>query len=373
MSEVYLVRHLHLDERRVIKVLRPEDAADPAAQARFLRAARTASQIKHRNVAILYDYSSLADGSFYMVWEYVDGQDVGRWLDKRGPFPLEVALDLGIQSLRGLEAIHSHGVVHRDISPDNLMLAQDARGRITLKIIDLGLAKNLTPKRADMEVTQVGMFMGKLRYCSPEQAGMGDGQILDHRSDLYSFAAVLYEMICGQPPFDSETPHGFVFKRLTEDPISLVGRVPGIEVSKELDEVLRVALERDRDKRFPSAVRLIEALEQVRTQKNRFSTQQIQVPDEHREPTAVLRPPSSVEPLPGSRSGSQLTKQERDELLNQINRASPPATPASPPRWWRGSRPWTPRPRAWRTSRPAWPGSAPARRTTAACRKRKPC
>ncbi len=317
MSEVYLVRHLHLDERRVIKVLKPEDAADPASQARFLRAARTASQIKHRNVAILYDYSSLPDGSFYMVWEYVDGQDVGRWLDKQGPFPLEVALDLGIQGLRGLESIHSHGVIHRDISPDNLMLAQDSRGRITLKIIDLGLAKNLAPQKSEMEVTQVGMFMGKLRYCSPEQAGMGDGLQLDHRSDLYSFAAVLYEMISGQAPFDSETPHGFVFKRLTEEPLSLINRVPGLDVPKDVDEVLRIALERDRDRRFPSAVRMIEALERASSHRQRFSTQQIPVSSEN-----VPPPPPRPATTSGTRTGSQLSKQERDELLNQINRAS---------------------------------------------------
>lgn len=320
MSEVYLVRHLHLDERRVIKVLRPEDAADPASQARFLRAARTASQIKHRNVAILYDYSSLPDGSFYMVWEYVDGQDVGRWLDKQGPFPLEVALDLGIQGLRGLEAIHSHGVIHRDISPDNLMLSQDVRGRITLKIIDLGLAKNLTPHKADMEVTQVGMFMGKLRYCSPEQAGMGDGLSLDHRTDLYSFAAVLYEMICGLAPFDSETPHGFVFKRLTEDPLPIASRVPGLDVPKEVDEVLRLALERDRERRMPSAVKFIEALDRANSKKQRFSTQQMELSPAATE-SVRLAPPRPTTAA-ASRTGSQLSKHERDELLNQINRAS---------------------------------------------------
>ncbi|HRC85251.1 MAG TPA: serine/threonine-protein kinase, partial [Thermoanaerobaculia bacterium] len=189
MSEVYLARHLHLDEQRVIKVLRPEDASDPSAQARFLRAARTATQIKHPNVAILYDISGLADGSFYMVWEYIDGEDVGRWVARHGPFPIEIAVDLGIQALRGMEAIHSHGVIHRDISPDNLMLMRDVRGKVRLKIIDLGLVKNLL-KNKEIEVTQVGMFMGKLRYCSPEQAGVVEGVVLDRRSDLYSFAAV---------------------------------------------------------------------------------------------------------------------------------------------------------------------------------------
>ena len=322
MSEVYLVRHLHLDERRVIKVLRPEDAADSSAQARFLRAARTAAQIKHRNVAILYDYSNLPDGSFYMVWEYIDGEDVGRWIEKHGAFPLDVALDLGIQALRGLGAIHAHGVIHRDISPDNLMLAQEVNGRITLKIIDLGLAKNLSPQKPDLEVTQVGMFMGKLRYCSPEQAGMVEGAVLDHRSDLYSFAACFYEMLCGKPPFDSETSHGFVFKRLTEDPLPLAGRVPGLSIPSEIDEAVRKGLERDRDRRYLTALRFIEALERVQQKRHKFSTQQIPATD----PRATPVPPVTVrrEPSrpPSARTSSQLSRQERDELLAQINQAS---------------------------------------------------
>ena len=327
MSEVYLVRHLHLDERRVIKVLKPEDAADPNSRARFLRAARTATQIKHRNVAILYDYSSLVDGSFYMVWEYVDGEDVGRWLERHGPFPLDVAIDLGVQCLRGLEAIHSHGVIHRDISPDNLMLAQDVKGRITLKIIDLGLAKNLHPRKADMEVTQVGMFMGKLRYCSPEQAGMVEGAILDNRTDLYSFAAVFYEMVCGKPPFESETPHGYVFKRLTEDPIPLVSRVPGIKIPTDLDAVMRRALAKDRDHRFPSAISFIQALDQVRGQRGgQFSTQKI--PTQAIEQARIEAARSRESSAEIQRPSSQLSRQERDELLEQINRASARITKA---------------------------------------------
>ncbi len=321
MSEVYLVRHLHLDERRVVKVLRPEDAADPAAQARFLRAAKTATQIKHPNVAILYDYSRLPDDSFYMVWEYIDGEDIGRWVERRGPFPVDVAVDLAIQALRGLEAIHSHGVIHRDISPDNLMLTSDVKGRIRLKIIDLGLAKNLAPLKRDIEVTQVGMFMGKLRYCSPEQAGMVEGVSLDRRSDLYSFAAVFYEMLCGKPPFDSETPHGYVFKRLTEDPLPLTTRAPGLTISAALDRVVRMGLERDRDKRFASAVRFIEALEEANGTAGRFSTQKI--PTQTLRSAAVAKPGATEDPSGGaSRTSSQLTRQERDELLAQIQRAS---------------------------------------------------
>ncbi len=226
MGEVWRARHIHLQELRVIKILRADRATDPHALQRFAQEARIATQIKHPNVAILYDFSRMEDGSFYMVWEHIDGEDVGHWLKTKGPFPVALAVELGIQALRGLEAIHGAGVIHRDLSPDNLMIARDRRGRHQVKIIDLGLAKNLAVT-SGLEITQAGMFMGKLAYCSPEQAGSIKDAPLDHRSDVYSLAAVLYEMVTGRLPYDSESQHGYVFKRLTEAPIPMVGRSRG--------------------------------------------------------------------------------------------------------------------------------------------------
>src|SRR5688572_7574459 len=202
MGEVYKARHIHLQELRVIKILRHDRSEDPNAAQRFLQEARIATQIKHPNVAILYDYSRLPDGRFYMAWEHVDGEDVGQRLRREGVFPLLLAVEMAIQALRGLEAIHGAGVIHRDISPDNLMMRKDAKGRAQLKIIDLGLAKSLAVDAG--EITQAGMFMGKLRYCSPEQAGSLKGAPIDHRTDLYSLGTVLYEMVSGMSPFDSE-------------------------------------------------------------------------------------------------------------------------------------------------------------------------
>ena len=110
MGEVYLVRHVHLQELRVVKIIRQEMAADPSAQKRFMREARLATQIKHPNVAILYDFSRLDDGSFYMVWEHIQGEEVGGRVRRLGPFPLAVSVQLGVQALRGLEAIHAAGI-----------------------------------------------------------------------------------------------------------------------------------------------------------------------------------------------------------------------------------------------------------------------
>jgi serine/threonine protein kinase len=327
MGEVYLVRHLHLQELRVIKILRQDLAADDSAQKRFMREARLATQVKHANVAILYDFSTLPDGSFYMVWEHIEGQDVGDRIRRQGPFLVPVAVRLGIQALRGLQAIHATGVIHRDLSPDNLMITEDRSGNLRLRIIDLGLARTLEAD-ANFEITQVGMFMGKLQYCSPEQASPG-GVTLDHRSDLYSLGLVLYEMITGLPPFESENQHGFIFKRLSEDPLPLRGRNPKVEVPMALDRVVRRALERDRDRRFSGAREFIQALEQVQQGLTAVETREILM---NPYLTATPTPAASSSAAPVSapeirstdrtRSSSELSKAERVDLLAQIERAS---------------------------------------------------
>lgn len=276
MGEVLLARHLHLDEMRVVKVLRRDLAADPDSQKRFLREARLATQVKHPNVAILYDCSRLEDGSFYMVWEHVEGQEVGDRLADQGPFPVRVALELGIQALRGLAAIHAIGVIHRDVSPDNLMVYTGPGERLRLKVIDLGLARTLTADPL-YEVTQVGTFMGKLRYCSPEQARAAEGESLDHRSDLYSLGLVLYEMISGRFPFEGGSGAASLVQRLSQDPLPLAGRNPDVEVPAALDEVVRRTLSRDADDRYSDAVALIEALDEVRHGLTEASTQEVPV------------------------------------------------------------------------------------------------
>jgi len=316
MGEVYRARHVHLHEDRVVKILRGDKATDPQAVQRFSQEARIATQIKHPNVATLYDFSRLPDGSFYMIWEHIGGEDVGSILKARGPFDVAAAVELGVQVLRGLDAIHSAGVIHRDISPDNLMITRDRRDKPLVKIIDLGLAKNLETETGS-EITQAGMFMGKLMYCSPEQAGSNPGAALDHRSDLYSFALVLYEMVVGKLPFESENPHGFALKKLSDEPLPLAGRVDGIRIPSSLDEVVMRALARDREARWPDALAFLRALVRVAEQLRRVATQEIPVGGK-----APAAGPSSS-PRPGARATpSELSREERVALLAQIDRAA---------------------------------------------------
>ena len=128
MGEVYKVLHIHLNSIRVIKLMRANISTDPGAHERFLREARLATKIHHPNVATLFDFSTLDDGSRYMVWEHIEGTNLHELIDQRGPLSPKYAARLSIQALLGLEAIHRAGIVHRDISPENLMITRDDEG-----------------------------------------------------------------------------------------------------------------------------------------------------------------------------------------------------------------------------------------------------
>jgi serine/threonine protein kinase len=261
MGELYLVRHQHLQEQRVIKVLRADIAGHQDAASRFQREAQLATHVKHPRVATLHDFSALPDGSFYMVWEYIEGQDVGSWLREKGVFPVLIAVELGVQALAGLDAIHRAQIVHRDISPDNLMITVDSRGRLGIKIIDLGLAKNLGD--VGLFDSQEGSFGGKLNYCSPEHVGLFPDVRPDRLSDLYCFAIVLYQMITGELPFERLGPGTGLIDRFQATPPLVSRRNPKLGVPSLLDPILAKALAYERLERFPAASSFREALEEA--------------------------------------------------------------------------------------------------------------
>ena len=269
MGEIFKVRHIHLNEQRVIKIMRANIASDEQALQRFLHEARLATMIKHRNLAMLYDFSTLDDGSYYMVWEYIEGTNIQKWIATNGPMPARLAVEISIQALSGLEAIHQMGIIHRDISPENIMLSQDQMGRLLVKVIDFGIAKQLSDEggQSGQGLTQTGMFLGKLKYASPEQAGfIKEGETLDARSDLYSFGIVMYEMLAGRAPFLATNPHGYILKHATEKPAAIHEVTPAVTVPAKLEAIVMKSLEKDRDVRQLTTGEFIQDLETIRNE-----------------------------------------------------------------------------------------------------------
>jgi eukaryotic-like serine/threonine-protein kinase len=266
MGEIFKVRHIHLNELRVIKIMRPNIAQDDQGLQRFLQEARTSTMIKHKNLAMLYDFAQLEDGSYYMVWEFIDGTNIQKWIASNGPIPPRLTVEIAIQTLTGLEHLHSMGLIHRDISPENIMLSQDHHGKLLVKVIDFGIAKQLQESSdSGHGLTQTGMFLGKLKYASPEQAGfLKEDEHLDPRSDLYSFGIVMYEMLAGRAPFQATNPHGYILKHVTEKPAPIAAMNAGANVPPQLESIIMRSLEKQRDSRFETAEDFAHALENVR-------------------------------------------------------------------------------------------------------------
>jgi serine/threonine protein kinase len=266
MGEIFKVRHIHLNELRVVKIMRPNIASDDQALQRFLQEARTSTTIKHKNLAMLYDFAQLEDGSYYMVWEFIDGTNIQKWIGDHGAMPPRLTVEIAAQALSGLDHLHSMGLIHRDISPENIMLSQDHHGKLLVKVIDFGIAKQLAEGEGSQGLTQTGMFLGKLKYASPEQAGfLKEGDHLDPRSDLYSFGIVMYEMLAGRAPFQATNPHGYILKHVTEKPARIQELNPAARVPPALEAIVMRSLEKNRDDRYATADDFASAIEAVRS------------------------------------------------------------------------------------------------------------
>ncbi len=257
MGAVYRVRHRLLEEIRVIKVIQPHLGVGPEVSDRFLREARMAIQLRHPNIAQLHDFSLDDDGKAWIVMEYIDGLTLEDVLQTTGPPPLGLGLEIAQQSLRAVGYLHRKGFLHRDISPDNLMLTRGFDDGPLVKLIDLGIARVLT---GDQRLTSAGLFLGKPRYASPEQFGGGEaggetGETpeIDARSDLYSFGVVLYELLTGVCPIAGKDPAVLMAGHLFRPPIDFATSDPQGKLPPDLREALLQALAKDRRERFATA------------------------------------------------------------------------------------------------------------------------
>ncbi|ABK01421.1 serine/threonine protein kinase [Arthrobacter sp. FB24] len=261
MADVHRGLDTRLGRTVAIKLLRPDLARDPQFQARFKREAQAVAALNHPSIVAIYDTGDHAVPGGpedtvrvpYIVMEFVSGKTL-RDLIRAKEVSIDHAIDFTLGVLSALEYSHRAGIVHRDIKPANVMFCEDSD---TIKVMDFGIARAMADSSATMTQTQA--VVGTAQYLSPEQAR---GETVDARSDLYSAACLLYEMLTGRPPFIGDSPVSVAYQHVREIPEPASSLNP--EVSEALDSVLSKALQKNRADRFQDAAAFQRALRAAR-------------------------------------------------------------------------------------------------------------
>ncbi len=267
MAAVLKVEHKQLRTFRAIKVIKEGLSGNKQFHERFKQEAQILVHLSHPNLVQIYDFFE-ENGLLFLVMQYVPGETLSAKLKRRFILKPDEVIPLMIQALDGLSAAHAKGIIHRDISPDNLMLSMvDGKEHVT--IIDFGIAKALVQEEFNesfiLQLTSSGAFTGKFAYCSPEQAG---GLPLDARSDIYSLGLVMHRALTGVVPFHEDTPIETAAIRRQVDPPWLSDVWPEGAFSHNIELVVRRALERKPEHRYQSAAEFKDALEGLVGKKN---------------------------------------------------------------------------------------------------------
>ncbi len=259
MGTVYEAEHGAIGRHVAVKVLRPENAQKSDAIERMRHEARVVGQIGHPNICQVFDIGKLDDGTPYLVMERLRGETLARRLETRGPVPAAEVVEIAVQVLAALEAAHRKGVIHRDLKPDNIFLAERASGAVA-KVLDFGISKATSLEDKPHHLTRTGMVMGTPYYMAPEQA-LGERD-LDGRLDVWGMGVVLYEALSGRRPFVAKNYNALLVQILTAEaePLEKVAR----GLPQGLAAVVHRALAKKREQRFASARELGEALQPFR-------------------------------------------------------------------------------------------------------------
>ena len=259
MGVVYRVEHLRMGKVAAMKVLHRDLAEDVDVVNRFEREAAAVSRLHHPHTVQVFDFGT-AQGALYLIMEYVRGQDLGRIVDRDGPMPWARAAPLFAQICGALQEAHEYGIVHRDLKPENVLITRSTAGRDYAKVLDFGLAKLDQRNAAPQRETQRSQIVGTPYFMSPEQIR---GEEVDARSDIYSFGALMFQVLTAQHLYTGTTAVGVLTKHLTAEPDAPSMRVPKMGIPPSVDHLCRKALARDPADRWQSATQLGEAIEEI--------------------------------------------------------------------------------------------------------------
>jgi len=251
MADVYCADDTHLGRQVALKVLHRRFAQDQEFVERFRREAKSAAGLNHPNVVGVFDRGE-HEGTYYIAMELLEGHTLKEIAAAEAPMPQERVVDLGLQILQAAGFAHSHGVIHRDFKPHNVIVDQQGHAKVT----DFGIAR-----AGASEMTETGSIMGTAQYLSPEQA---QGHAVTATSDIYSIGVMLYEMLAGRLPFEGDSAVAVALKHLSEPPPPISQWRP--DVHPALEAVVMAALAKDPAQRWQSAEDLAAGLEAARTQ-----------------------------------------------------------------------------------------------------------
>jgi len=256
MAEVFAGINVRTGKRVALKWIRPALAATAEALARFRREAVAAGRIHHPNVVTVFDVVEHKSAT-WLVMELLEGETLSEILNRVERMDAEEAVTLLIPAMRGVAAAHAHGVVHRDLKPDNIFICRASDGqRREAKVLDFGVSK-LSDDGDQVSITVTGNLVGTPTYMAPEQ--VRGNKIVDPRSDVYSLGVVLYQMLAGRPPFQGQVYSALMIEIATTDPPALRSLRP--DLSEDLEAIVHKAMARDLVKRYPDVTSFVHALE----------------------------------------------------------------------------------------------------------------
>jgi eukaryotic-like serine/threonine-protein kinase len=259
MGLVIAARHLQLDTKVALKILRPTMLVSQEAVVRFQREARAAARLASEYVARVLDFGASDAGAPYIVMEFLEGTDLQTWIRERGAMTVEQAVEFVLQASVAIAEAHAAGIIHRDLKPSNLFCTRRADGRLVVKVLDFGISK-LEPSggaRSDLGMTRTNTVLGTPLYMSPEQ--IRSPKDIDARADLWALGVVLYELVTGSVPFEGETPTEIFLRIASVPPRPL--REFRKDLPAGLETVIGKCLERDREHRYSDVAAFADGLQ----------------------------------------------------------------------------------------------------------------